>query len=100
MLNIEDLDIKLAIEFLKSHGYSWDGKIVNEVNKHTTIAEFYCPKLVIINGEKKGLILYEDCYDTPDCIFYNPTEDGYFVIETSLTNEWTKFLESKNIIKN
>jgi len=40
---IENLDIKYAIEFLKTIGYTWDGNILKDNPIRTnTIYEFHC----------------------------------------------------------
>ena len=88
---MENLDIKYAIEFINKMGYSWNGKILNRENP-TTIYNFYSPQKVELNGEIKGLILYNEQDNSPECIIYNII-DNIFVSEKDLTKEWIDFLK-------
>lgn len=80
-------------------GYRWNGKVGKNVPK--TIYHFDCPQIVKLNGEEKGLILYNPVDDSPECIIYWFEKHGNcynFVTEKNLTNEWTEFLRENNVI--
>lgn len=101
-MNIEELDIKLAIQFLKTIGYEWDGTICEKDEKPTTICLFDCPQMVkLINAkneeEIKGLMLYDVSTGDylPYCAFYKKVSISSYVVEKDLTKEWVEFL-SKN----
>lgn len=89
---MENLNIKFAIEFINSVGYNWNGEIVGKDVRPETIYDFDNPQIVKLNGEEKGLILYNELDDSPECIVYQIV-NGVFVTEKDLTREWTKFLK-------
>lgn len=96
---MEKLNIKYAIEFINKMGYKWDGKVGK--TKPETIYHFDCPQIVKLNGEEKGLILYNPVDDSPECIIYwfEKHSNCYnFVTEKNLTNEWTEYLKENNVI--
>lgn len=89
---MENLNIKYAIDFINKMGYRWDGEILNN-EKPSTIYNFFCPQTVKLNGEVKGLILYDEQDDSPECIIYKIVK-GIFIIEKNLTDEWVKYLNN------
>lgn len=101
MKNINKYDINWAIEFLDIMGYKWDGKLCGEDFVRPTIDNFFDVSKVILNGEEKGLCLYNEedfIHLTPSCIVYK-IERGIFVTERNLTNEWESFLLLKLLNK-
>ena len=91
---MENLNIKYAIEFINKMGYTWDGKVGDDIPE--TIYDFDCPQIVKLNGEEKGLILYNEQDNQPECIIYWFEKHGgcyNFVTERNLTNEWKKYLK-------
>ena len=88
---MENLEIKYALDFLKSMGYKWNGEILNK-DKPSTIYNFDSPQIVKLNGEEKGLILYNELDESPECIIYQIV-NGVFVTEKDLTKEWADFLK-------
>jgi len=101
-MNIENLDIKFAIEFLKSIGYNWNGCINDKKEKPSTIYDFFCPQEIkIINEENKeeikGLTLYDECTNLPYFAISNKHPVNIFVEEKNLTQEWVLFLTQNNI---
>lgn len=100
-ISMENLNIKYAIDFINKMGYTWDGKIVVNDTILESISSFDIPQIVKLNGEEKGLILYNPVDDSPECIIYWFEKHGNcynFVTEKNLTNEWAEFLREKNII--
>ena len=87
---MESLNIKHAVNFLNSMGYKWNGAI-SDKEKPSTIYCFDSPQIVKLNGEEKGLILYNELDDSPECIIYQIL-NGIFVTEKDLTKEWIEFL--------
>ena len=97
---MENLNIKYAIEFLKNMGYSWNGEIVGKDIIPETIYDFDCPQIVNLNGEEKGLILYNEQDSSPECLIYWFEKNGdshNFVTEMDLTQEWIEFLNQKKL---
>lgn len=101
-MDIENLDIKYAIEFLKTLGYKWDGHICDKQQKPTTIFDFFCPQEIkLVNCDNKEEIKAITFYDEstgenkPCCEFYKKVSISSFVAEKDLTKEWVRFL-SKN----
>ena len=107
-IDIDEVDIKVAIEFLKTMGYEWDGTICEEGAKvPTTIYPFDYPRTVkLINSkneeEFKGLILYTESTGEglPDCELYKnyrykDYSEARLVPEMSFTKEWIEFLNKK-----
>lgn len=91
---MEDLDIKYAIDFINKMGYSWDGKVGR--TKPKTIVNFSIPQIIKLNGVKKGLILYDEQTDKPECRIYWFEKHGNcynFVTEKDLTKEWIEYLK-------
>ena len=91
---MENLDIKYAVEFVNKMGYKWDGKVGKA--KPKTIVDLGIPQIVKLNGEEKGLILYNEQDNSPECIIYWFEKHGEcynFVTEKNLTKEWTGFLK-------
>ena len=104
-MDIENLNIKDAIEFLKTIGYKWNGYICDKRQKPTTISDFFCPQEIkLVSNENKEEIKAITFYDEstgenkPDCTFYKKVSMSSYVVEKDLTNEWIKFL-SKNGFK-
>lgn len=97
---MENLNIKYAIEFINSMGYNWDGKIVGKDLIPEIIYDFYCPQIVKLNGEEKGLKFYDDQDNSPECYIYWFEKDGNFtnfVMEKNLTKEWIDYLRLHNL---
>lgn len=97
---IEDLNIELAIEFLKALGYTWDGKVLDSDWYPTTINAFSSPiavKLIDSNNLELicGITFYENINDTPECELYRRYEPTIFVGVKNVTKEWTEFLKNK-----
>jgi len=91
---MENLDIKHAKEFLKSVGYTWNGKIGKNCFK--TICDFDYPQIIKLNNEEKGLILYNEQDNQPECIIYSFEKHGnsyLFAMEKNLTSEWADYLK-------
>lgn len=88
---MENLSIKHAIDFINKMGYNWNGEVL-EANKQLTIYNFFCPQKVELNGEVKGLILYNEQDNTPECRIYSIV-NNVFVTEKDLTKEWLEFLK-------
>ena len=74
-MDIENLDIKYAIEFLKTIGYKWNGYICDKRQKPTTISDFFCPQEIkLVSNENKEEIkvitFYDESTGKPSCEFY------------------------------
>ena len=101
-MNIENLDINYAIEFLNSVGYSWDGSIVGNNEKPKTIYDFFYPQdILLINSENNeelvGLQLYDECTDLPYFSLYKKHEVNSYTEMLNFTEQWTTFLKNKQI---
>ncbi len=91
---MENLSLKFAIEFLNLMGYKWDGKVGR--SKPKTIINFDIPQIVKLNGKEKGLVLYNEQTNEPECIIYWFEKHGNcynFVTEKNLTKEWIEYLK-------
>ena len=105
IMDIENLDIKYAIEFLKIMGYEWDGCICDKQQKLTTIYLFDSPEVVrLINSENKeeikGLMLYDESTgeNKPYFGMFNKHSEISFVEEINLTKEWIEFLNKNGFM--
>ena len=103
-MDIENLDIKYAIKFLKTIGYEWDGYI-NEKHKAATIYPFDSPQIVrLVNSENKqeikGLMLYDESTgeNKPYFGIFNKHSEISFVEEINLTKEWIEFLNKNGFM--
>ena len=96
VISLENLEIKYAVDFLNSMGYNWDGKIVGKEIIPETIYDFDCPQIIKLDGEEKGLILYDELDESPECIIYQIVNE-VFVTEKDLTKEWIEFLKQIKI---
>ncbi len=101
-MDIGNLDIKYAIDFLKTIGYMWNGYICDKQQKPTTIFNFFCPQEIKVvnngnNEELKAITFYDESTgeNKPSCGFYKKVSMCSYVPEKDLTKEWVEFL-SKN----
>ena len=102
-MDIENLDINYAIEFLNTIGYKWDGTIQDKEEAPKTIYNFFCPQYIKINNNKNqeeyiGLQLYDECSGTPFFCIYKKHERNLYTEELNYSKEWTNFLKDKGIL--
>ncbi len=70
MIDIESLDIKLAIDFLKTMGFKWNGEII-DIGKQKNLYMFDTPQRVLLNNEEKYINFYYINGNTPECTIRN-----------------------------